>query len=525
MSLTPQESQRLQQLHAKFGGAAQAVPSALTPQEQERFQQLHAKYGNQRVAPNRLESAAASVVPGGQLYQTSKNPDAGALDYLGAGSGDLLNAGLYALSGGTSGALKQAALNAGGGALAPELSKLSELGSEKGGQIAKKVVPGAMAAFGGPLGALAGLGLSAIPENTSSMPLQIAKNLPEVVGQIVGSALPQGLLALLGQGMKRVGKPSMKPVPRAQEGQALMNVVKENFNIPERAVIPEAINKGNLKAGLKSIRSELGKPIRDVKTKISAQALPDTMGKEIQDALMKSGAKVVNGEILPKLSQNKQAAQLVADTLEASKGVTDFESAQNLRDQLKTALSDSYKPNATVNLSGPILETALKNLDSVLAKYTPKNLKGELARANQPFGQFASAQDLIKNSFTGGKVNPKRFIENWNSLSDAEKVSKFKPAQIEAFDALVKQKDPSAIQNALLKLASVSNAGGMNRLGAIFGAAADTKPKFQQMTAANPVARAIPGLAPSGLQAAGATSQGMTMDQARRLALQLRGRQ
>lgn len=157
--------------------------------------------------PSRLKSALAGAIPGGQTYLASQNPDASFADKLGAASGDLMNAALMVGSGGTAGLLKQAALGAGAGALAPELTKLSQYGSEKGGNLAKYT----------PIGALAGL----IPANTRSMPLQILRNSPEMAGQIVGSALPQALLAFLGKGMQKVTGESLAPTQAAQSLEAL----------------------------------------------------------------------------------------------------------------------------------------------------------------------------------------------------------------------------------------------------------------------------------------------------------------
>jgi hypothetical protein len=260
--------------------------------------------------PSRIESVAASVIPGGQLYEASKNPNATWTDKLGAGSGDLLNAALYAGTAGTAPIIKQAALNAGGGFLAPELGRLAQAGSEGGGALFKKTAA--------PLTDL-------IPENSQSEILQNIKRFPETSGEIVGSALPQAVLAMLGKGMQKV---SSKPIAMSPEALKLESLGGQTT--AAQSLVPGMAKKvlGGYETTMARTNPLLANKFEGIDA-ANADAVAGAARKSFGADILDADSAATTGKGLKGTLENistKRSAeyQPAADALKSAKGYTKF---------------------------------------------------------------------------------------------------------------------------------------------------------------------------------------------------------
>lgn len=265
------------------------------------------KYAQSPQAPSRLKSAIAGAIPGGQSVLASGGS---VPERIGAAGGDLLNAALMIGSGGGWGAAKQAALGAGAGAMAPELGKLSEYGSEQGEKLSKYT----------PMGALAGL----IPEDTRSMPLQIARNLPGTIGGVAGAALPQVLLALLGKAGQKVTGASLKPTPAAAALEAQGGQVTAAQSLP-RGPVRGVASLLESSARTNPLLEGKFRAIDEANAGAVGEAAKRTFGQDIMQPESAANTGLSLKGALDTIAQKRsEAYQPAAQALKEAKGYTRF---------------------------------------------------------------------------------------------------------------------------------------------------------------------------------------------------------
>jgi len=327
--------------------------------------------------------------------------------------------------------------------------------------------------------------LPSIPENTDIPWKNLAANLginaidPRAKMADALEAAPMlassyiGAKAGMGMGNKLM--PKTEVVPKGQEASALMDMANKNFETPAALPTDEGISqKGNFRQATKAARTQLGNKV-GAATNAAAEAVnsnpqfdPADLSQKVQDA--------IKGVVSPQdIKRNPQAVSALFDIGKDANFDT-FDEAQGLQGRIGDLYKKTLKPNDPANsMASPIWAKANKAVSSILDQHI-QDFGGKAAeavsQAKEPFGQWATLQDLTNKAFSKGEFSPSRFVDNWKGLSDADKAAKLDPEQVKAIDEMVKQPDKGLVQ----KIGSLLSSGakiipaklGMGRLSGLF---------------------------------------------------------
>jgi hypothetical protein len=268
---------------------------------------------------------------------------------------------------------------------------------------------------------------------------------------------PLETASALGKGALGLNPAAGAAVPKGQEAQALLNLARQNFALPESVTLPEgAINQGALKGILAQGRSALGASkgaAQDAAYAAAQQnlssapggagALPALLQKAIGSTVQKFGG----GEV-PALAESPEAAATLGKlSKDVVPQVDTLEKANALQRQLASQAAAARNPLAPTAPQANMLGNAATNVDSVIKSFIPEGDElNNLNAANQKFSSFANLQKMaMKASDSQGNFNPKTFFKAWNVLTPQDKAKMFSPEQSSAIDALLKQPQPGAL--------------------------------------------------------------------------------